>query len=96
MLGHRYCPRWWAGLVDGTYNNILQQIFGRKQISQATLVVEFLPESHRYELGETLTTLIFAQRAMSVTAYARVNVTSDLEGRCVTNYKARLTIRATN
>lgn len=38
--------------------------------------------SCRDELGETLATLIFAQRATSVTTEARVTVVPDLEGRC--------------
>lgn len=44
--------------------------------------VNFAQTASRDELGETLATLIFAQRAMSVTTEARANVVPDLEARC--------------
>lgn len=36
----------------------------------------------RDEFGETLATLVFAQRAMSVTVKARKSIVPDLEARC--------------
>lgn len=42
----------------------------------------FLLCSHRDDLGETLSTLIFAQRAMSVTVKARVNMVADVDAIC--------------
>ncbi|CBJ30129.1 Kinesin motor domain containing protein [Ectocarpus siliculosus] len=44
--------------------------------------VNFAKIASRDELGETLATLIFAQRAMSVMTDARANVVPDLEARC--------------
>lgn len=44
--------------------------------------VNFAKTASRDELGETLATLIFAQRAMSVTTEAHANVVPDLEARC--------------
>ncbi|CAM9187798.1 unnamed protein product [Scytosiphon promiscuus] len=67
---------------DSKLTRLLQQTLGGSRNSQATVIVGILPESHRDELGETLATLVFAQRAMSVTMEARANAAPDLERRC--------------
>ncbi|CAM9471600.1 unnamed protein product [Ectocarpus fasciculatus] len=63
---------------DSKLTRLLQQTLAGN--SKTALIVGVIPE--RDELGETLATLIFAQRAMSVMTEARANVVPDLEARC--------------
>ncbi|CAN0368094.1 unnamed protein product [Pylaiella littoralis] len=63
---------------DSKLTRLLQQSLGGN--SRTALIVGLLPQ--RDELGETLATLVFAQRAMSVTMDAHITVVPDLDARC--------------
>ncbi|CAM9914278.1 unnamed protein product [Ectocarpus sp. 13 AM-2016] len=63
---------------DSKLTRLLQQTLAGN--SKTAVIVGIISE--RDELGETLATLIFAQRAMSVMTEARANVVPDLEARC--------------
>ncbi|CAM9619454.1 unnamed protein product [Ectocarpus sp. 4 AP-2014] len=63
---------------DSKLTRLLQQTLAGN--SKTAVIVGIIPE--RDERGETLATLIFAQRAMSVVTEARANIVPDLEARC--------------
>ncbi|CAM9508093.1 unnamed protein product [Ectocarpus sp. 12 AP-2014] len=63
---------------DSKLTRLLQQTLAGN--SKTAVIVGIIPQ--RDERGETLATLIFAQRAMSVMTEARANVVPDLEARC--------------